>query len=110
MAKKTTTKKSKQPAVDSEVADVVCSAARRVWNEIGYDVLQMVEEQDGKDTVSREEVIELVCDAGRLDEEIARTYRRKGEQVPPAVTELLKNYGTLERVIKAAFPYARYGM
>jgi hypothetical protein len=91
---------------------VIGSYANRVWQEIGYDVLTMVKEQDGKDAIPRDEVIELVCDAGRLEDELRRALRGGST----AVTQDMINWVTkasmaqMEAVLLPAFPFTRYGL
>ena len=43
------------------------NAMWNTWTEIGSDTLQMIQEQDGRDWAKREEVIEMVLDAGRME-------------------------------------------
>jgi hypothetical protein len=84
------------------------SAARSVWDEIGYDVLQATAEERGRDinavTVTRAVVLELVVDAGRLNDAL----RRKHADLAKRFDAL--DYPTMLRVLKPAFSYARYGM
>ena len=71
-------------------------AARAVWEEVAYDLLQAVAEEQGKDinrvTVSRAEVIEVALDAGRSEEILRSRQRRDAKAGRPAVVtdDLLK--------------------
>lgn len=82
--------------------EIIRGAAHAVWNEIGYDVLTMVQEQDGKDTIPRAEVLELVCDAGRLEDQIRDADLR---------TKVSNASGKqLYAILRPAFAYSHYGM
>lgn len=86
-------------------------AANDVWNHIGYDVLQAVAEEERRSvnrvSVSRNDVIELVLDAGRLEEEL-----RRHHQLSPELQLWFAQAGYATHVaeLRAAFPYDRYGM
>jgi hypothetical protein len=90
--------------------------ARQVWGEIAYDVMTMVKENDKKDSIPRDEVIELVCDAGRLEEAVELALKRARHQAAKlAMLERLSLYmqsdaRDLEKVVKPAFTHARYGL
>jgi len=97
------------PLDDAEAA-ALRSCALTVWNYIGSDVMQMVNEE-GKDSIPRSHVIELVCDAGRLEDEIRRHYKsgRTNDLVPPQLVAALKNYDFLKAFLQdEAFNYQRY--
>ena len=72
-----------------------------VWQYVGGDTLQLIAEYEHRDYAKREEVIEVVLDAGRTEETL------KGE--------VLKYYQKLsfkqlEKLALKAFPLKRYGM
>lgn len=92
-------KLTQAPAAPTFTADEVASiqeAARATWDYIGSDVLSAT----GKD-MPRSHVIEVVLDANRLDQHLpckellARFYR-----LP---------YAARIKLVKPAFPYAKYG-
>lgn len=106
--------------------ELVARAASQVWQEIGCDYLQAVGEgrrnPEGV-TVPRSHVIEAVCDADRLTQEVLRMHRRPAvteedvrarEEEKAFRTQLVArlndtNYATLKRLVLPAFPFARYG-
>ncbi len=73
-----------------------------VWQYIGYDVLQL----EGGKSIPRAEVIELVLDAGRLEEQYGRE---------PEDAALLKRFRAMpykaqDNLAKTFFRFTRYGM
>lgn len=123
MAPKSKASSRTRPAVafTDDEKKALQAAARAVWDEVGYDVLQMTAEQAGKDinrvTVSRDEVIEVAIDAGRAEDRLrAQAAAAKRRGTPTVVTdEFLKrvaaaDYDTLIAAVTPAFPFARYGM
>jgi hypothetical protein len=72
-------------------------AAHHVWNEIAFDCVQ-----DGE--ISQAEVIELVCDANRLEQQILR----KNADLAKRVQDM--DYKELIKLLKPTFPYKRYGL
>ena len=103
------TKVAKVAFSDAEV-EAIRSAARRVWDECGYDVLQAVADDKGKDinrvTVSRAEVIEIALDADRAKDRL----RRMSVWTDDFATRYeAASYKELIAVVKPAFAYARYG-
>ena len=110
------------PAVSlsNEEKKLLGEYARRVWDEIGYDVLtcemeQPIRERDVK-AIPRDHVIEVVCDAGRLDEAVESAVKRARHQATQlAMLERLHAYmesnpRDLEKILKPAFPHERYGL
>ena len=72
-------------------------AANLVWEYIGSDVLKTAE----VDSMSREDVIEVVLDA---------SYLEYHGQDPEAVAEFRKlSYEEQEEIMLKAFPFSRYG-
>jgi len=86
---------------EQEVA-TIRSAALSVWNEVAFDLMSAVREE-GKSTIPRAEVIEVVCDAGRLEEELKR-------RNPELVTKWeAQGYKEMEKFMKKhVFLHARY--
>jgi hypothetical protein len=58
--------------------------------------------QDGE--ISQAEVIELVCDANRLEQQILR----KNADLAKRVQDM--DYKELIKLLKPTFPYKRYGL
>lgn len=84
--------------------------AQTVWNEIGYDLLQCVAEAENLSvnavTIPADEVVEVVCDAGRLREAL-----RRRNALTPNLTAWLDSYPQLERLlVRECFTCSRYGM
>lgn len=82
----------------------VQQAADAVWNEIAYDLLTeggAVQEQDAK-SVRRAVVLEVVCDAGRLEDRI------RDKQLAERVHKLGPD--EVYALVKPAFPYEWYGI
>jgi hypothetical protein len=85
---------------------LIQSAARQVWEEVAYDLLQAVAEE-GRSSVSRAEAIEVALDAGRAEDILRR--------LPGVTKEFLKRYDeadykTLIAAVRPAFPFASYGL
>ena len=94
-----------------EQEEAVQRAALAVWSEIGGDCMEMAE--DGR--MSRTEVIEMVADAGRLEERLAWRMRddtrRHGRSVVDAeLIEAVRRMGPdeIESTLKPAFREAWY--
>ena len=86
------------------------SAAQSVWNNIGSDVLQMVAEEKRKDinhvNIPADEVVEVVCDASRLHEDLKRN-----KELTPNLEAIFADYPQLERLLlRECFTCGRYGM
>jgi hypothetical protein len=101
--------------------------ADKVWNDIGYDCLQAVADgfpgRKPRDintvTMSRADVIEVVLDADRLTEELRAELRHRRN---PELESFLAAWQDWEhadnpaarrlmtKLMREAFPYARYGM
>lgn len=92
---------------------IIASAAHAVWNEIGYDVLQAVGEENGRGaeaaTVSKADVIEMVLDASRLEDQL-----RRGDGkalVQRVADDIYGQRSEIEAFLKRdVFTYSRYGM
>ena len=87
---------------------LVQRAANQVWNEIAYDLLQSTAESLGKDinrvTLTRANVIEVVCDASRLEEALRRNGRKD------LADKVAQHDTSIYRVVRPGFPYERYGL
>lgn len=92
----------------------IARAARSVWDEIAYDVLQAVGEENGKGegaTVSRRDVMEMVLDASRLESALERTKGVEKELVQRVATDIYGSASQIEKFLKkSVFTYTRYGM
>jgi hypothetical protein len=92
------------PRFTQEEKAIICTAGQRVWEEIGYDVMTMVQQEEKKDWIPRSHVLELVCDAGRLEDKIPSTQSELRYKVTNASS------AQLYRILRDVFPHARYGM
>ena len=84
-----------------EEKKLIFDAANQVWAEVASDYLAL---SDGK-SIPRNEVIEVVSDAGRMDQIL----ERKGHK------DLAKKWGgedlkSVQKILRPVFPYARYGL
>lgn len=81
-------------------------AAHAVWNYIAADVMTAVIDEHPNDpekqTITRDEVLELTCDAGRLEAQIRRTNKTLATRVANL------QYRTVLDILRPAFPYERY--
>jgi hypothetical protein len=111
--KTTTTPTVKFSAVEIEMLQF---AARQVWEEIAYDCLVALAEEQGKHvdavTMPRAHVIEVALDAGRVEDLLQRHMLRKWE--PSARKDFLARleqapYKQLIKLVTPAFSYSRYG-
>lgn len=91
--------KPKHDFNEDEVKEIH-SAALRVWQEIAGDCF----EEGMPKSMPRSHVIELVCDASRLEQQI----RRKNPALAARV-EKTDYFKVLIPLLKPAFPHARYG-
>lgn len=93
---------------------ILFQSANEVWDEIAYDVLQGVAVMENKDIykvlMRRADVIEIVMDAGRLEEQVRRAGPMEGlSQLFPKEWNPESNR-KLHRLMKEAFPFKSYGM
>lgn len=81
-------------------------AAQKVWNDIAYDCLQAYASGTGAGArMRRSHVVEVVCDANRLEEELRR------QKVPVDLTVRVMTAGIdIYRVVRGAFPDSWYGL
>jgi len=107
MAKKT----PNYPVFTDDDVKVIQGAAQTVWHTIGYDCLQGMAQFGYKKprpvesvTMSRRDVLDVVLDAGRLDEELRRQKR------PDLVEKFnMLDYKQQNTLVRPAFPHTRYG-
>lgn len=118
---KTTTKKPKLPTISPDTEALVQRALLSTWDYIAYDCLQMTQEYDGRDTMSRAEVIEVTLDADRPRDTLRRLVGQAAHAkrpIDPAIVaeaEAVLDYSSplhphAERLARKAFTFARYGM
>lgn len=103
-AKKKTSKITKNPFTPEQL-EVLSGIFHSVWQYIAYDTLQMVQEMDGKDYVTRAEVVELVLDADRPTD-FTKTPEQKA--LYKQFCEL--DYKLQDKLVTKMFTYARYGL
>ncbi len=121
----------KPPTVKFSPAEkkAIQSCARAVWDYIGYDCLVATcQDKYGYDTpveknidrvsMPRSHVIEVVMDAGRLEDEMHGSERNRAKHRPnePAIFTpdffarwQQGSYEQEKRIVRAGFTYARYG-
>lgn len=107
---------SAHPPIPPAIAEKIASAALRVWEYVAYDALQSLADEQGKRienvTMSREEVLELVTDAGRLQEKMQSMFGA----ADPAVEFVSQMYDIKGRAdaiwafLVTVFKARRYGM
>lgn len=89
---------------ESEIR-LIQSDARAVWDEIAYDCFTALQDEGQDPVMPRDQVLELVIDAGRLDEMM----RRRGHRdLVPRWDRL--SYELRQQLLLPAFPYENYGM
>jgi len=93
-----------------EEKNTLFSAAQSVWNNIGGDVLQCVADEQRKNinhvNIPADEVVEVVCDASRLHEDLKRN-----KELTPNLEAIFADYPQLERLLlRECFTCGRYGM
>lgn len=97
------TKKVPSQKFTPEEIEIIHRKAGSIWSEVGYDVLMAVAEE-GRDSVDRATVVEVVIDCRRLETEVRR--------VNPALADKILNteYKQLVKIVSKEFPFSRYGM
>jgi hypothetical protein len=97
-----------------EELKVIGSVANRVWSEIAHDCLSSEGDGAGLGTLKRDEVIELVMDANRLEDALKREVKRAGldETFMKRVEEdIYSKESQIERHLsKDVFKHSRYGL
>ena len=76
--------------------------ARRTWEVIGGDVLTVMGEQNLPQVMTREEVVECVCDASYM-------LTHGGDKEAYKHWNGLPGYDAKMAAVRSAFPHARYG-
>lgn len=96
-------------ALTSEQKRDLFGYAQRLWETIAFDLFNAVaegQEQNVNDvTIPREEVLELVLDAGRLEDDLKRAGRQD-------LIQFLKDtpYPVLTKLLKQSFIHTSYGL
>lgn len=98
-------KNTKKDSFTPDQLNVLSRVFHAVWNAIAYDILQAVQEMDGKDWISRDEVVELVLDADRPTD-FCKTPQEK--ELYKKLREL--PFAEQDKIVTKMFPHARYGM
>ena len=85
-----------------------------VWNEIGMDVMQMLIE-NGKHSISRSDVVEIVLDCDRPTDMINRRFQPREDYLRKellAEIELWRSLGyvKMKKIAAMAFTPGRYGL
>lgn len=80
----------------------IIEMAKRTWDVIGGDTLRCLEEEGVDPVIPREEVIEVVCDAGYM-----KMYGNDKEAYE--VWNKLPTYDEKMAAVKGAFPFEMYG-
>jgi len=105
MAKsKKSVKKGSLPNFTPEQEKILSVGLNRTWNDIGYDVLQSMQENEHRSYVTQEELLEVVCDAGYcagVDKEAGKLLDQLFDSVG---TDLDMAYDYLKKF----FPYKKY--
>jgi hypothetical protein len=76
--------------------------ATELWHTIAGDLMAAVAEE-GKSSIPRADVIEVVCDAGRLQQDAKR--KNWDDLIPFLDTS---EYGAIYAAVLPAFPHTRY--
>ena len=100
------------PTFTDDELKLIRRVAGAVWEELGYECLRALED-DARDrgkrgpvTMKRNDVIEVVADAGRMEDHLIRQGHK----------ELAKKWSDAQypeqvrTVLKPVFPYADYGI
>jgi len=80
----------------------ILKMARRTWDVIGGDCLTCLEEMNEKPIMSRQDVIETVCDASYM-------HMHGGDPEAYQYWNSLPTYEDKMAAVEEAFPFARYG-
>ncbi len=76
--------------------------ALKTWDVIGGDCLTVLEEMDDRNYMTKDEVIEVVCDAGYMK-------MHGGDKEAYEYWSKLPNYDEKMKAIESAFLHERYG-
>jgi hypothetical protein len=92
------------------------TCAQSVWDYIGFDVLASTAQMKGTSTesvtVTRADVMEMVIDADRLDNQLreeSRTWAPEERSRFFAIWDTL-TYTARRQLVRPAFPHGRYGL
>lgn len=98
--------KAPEVAFTPEEQGKIRSAASRVWGEIAHDVMEAARGT----TVSRDEVVEAVCDADRLTRQVVSDGRRAGKLAEAReLARRIDAAGTeIYPIVRQAFPHNAY--
>lgn len=97
---------------DTELG-IIAGAARKVWNDIAFDILRSVADEQKKNInavlIPRDHVVELVLDASRLEEELR--HQRCGKDFLTRVEkDLYSSPSNIERHLTVnVFKFEQYG-
>lgn len=94
--------KNAAAALSPEQKKLLQSIAHRVWEEIASDVMSAVDEGGGGTSIPRADVIEVVLDAGRFEDDV----KKKAPELLAWVEAA--SYKELIALVRPAFPYAEY--
>ena len=86
--------------VDIKMQQRIIKAMNKTWQAIGSDALEAVADELGQDGLSREEVIELVIDAGRVG--------AFGNDKEAAEALYKLTYDEMVAIGRKAFPFKTY--
>lgn len=86
----------------SEEKTLMRSCAALIWSCMSFDILKTNREQDGRDTITRDEVVELVLDADRL-------YKAVKQHNPSLAGRMERaDARQIEGIVRDAFPFKEY--
>lgn len=108
MSKKKLEEKCEEARVKLLLADedvkILQRCARGVYEDVAYDI-----DPEGElgGSVDRDTVLEVVCDANRLENELRRSLKL-GRLQPLPIQRVFDDYDILLDLIGPAFPYSRY--
>ena len=88
--------------MDKEMSERIQKMALLTWDQIGGDCLRGLEEVGEQPIMSKDEVLEIVCDADHM-----KMYGLDSEAYE--VWKNLPDYDAKLNAIKSAFPFERYG-
>jgi hypothetical protein len=102
------TRKTNAHLMTPDEVTIIQSVAHRVWNDVAGDCLAALADE-GRDYMTRAEVMEVALDANRPDEHFRRLVK-EGKLAADFLARYERlTYDELLTLVKPAFPYARYG-
>jgi len=87
--------------LSKEMVDRIHRMANATWEAIGGEVLTIMEEQGEGNVLSRDEVVDCVCDASYM------MYHGGDKEAYEAWSKLERD--AQDQIIREAFPSSRYG-